>query len=119
MHATRQYALRSGGEQVRKLICFLMAGIAATLAAVSVSAQQGTRSSNIIIIGCLTRGAQNAFVLKDFRSGVSYRIDADAESIGWHVGHQLEIHGPIVPGTADAPRVKPSQVIYISNKCAS
>jgi len=99
-----------------------MAGIAATVAAVSVSAQgqgQGSRSSDIIIIGCVSRGPQNAFMLKDFRSGVSYRIEADADSFAWHVGHQLEIHGPITAGTSDAPRVRPTQVVYIANKCSS
>jgi hypothetical protein len=111
-------ALGSGGRQVRKVICFLMAGVAAIVAAVSVSAQ-GAKPADIIIIGCVSRGAQNAFMLKDFRSGVSYRIDADADSFAWHVGHQLEIHGPIAAGTADAPRVKPTQVVYISNKCSS
>jgi len=97
-------------------MCFLLAGITAAAVGVSVSAQA---PKDIIIIGCVTRGAQNAFMLKDFRSGVSYRIDADAETFAWHVGHQLEIHGPITAGTADAPRVKPSQVVYISNKCSS
>jgi hypothetical protein len=99
-------------------MCFLLAGITAAAAGVSVSAQ-GSKPVDIIIIGCVTRGAQNAFMLKDFRSGVSYRIDADAETFAWHVGHQLEIHGPITAGTADAPRVKPSQVVYLSNKCSS
>jgi hypothetical protein len=78
----------------------------------------GQPSSEIVVIGCLQRGAQNAFSLKDYRSGVTYRIEADAESIGWHVGHELELRGPIERG-ADGLRLKPSQVIFISTKCSS
>jgi len=100
---------------MRKGLCLFTIGMAASIA--GLSAQSTTNNpANVAIIGCL-QGAQKTFTLKDYRSGVSYQIDADAETIGWHVGHQLEIQGTLeVRG--ETRRVKPTQVIYIATKCS-
>jgi hypothetical protein len=102
---------------MRKQLGVLLIGMAASIA--SLSAQgSGGKADQIVIIGCLQSGPQNAFTLKDVRSGRSYRIDADAESIGWHVGHELEIHGTLqVRG--DEARVKADQVVFIATHCSS
>ena len=102
---------------MRKGLCVLLVGMAASIADLSAQGS-GSKPANIVIIGCLQGGAQSGFTLKDNRSGVSYRIDADVESTGWHVGHELEIHGSIEVRT-DGPRVKPEQVIFVATKCSS
>jgi hypothetical protein len=105
-------------QEVRTVLGFLIVGIVAS--AVAISAQGTPKPGEIIVIGCLQRAGQNALTLKDFRSGVSYRIEGDANSLDWHVGHQLEIHGTLASGaTADAPRIRAGQVMYIAPKCAS
>jgi hypothetical protein len=104
---------------MRKQLCVLLIGMAASVAGLTA---QGSASkpadNNIVIIGCLQGGAQNAFTLKDVRSGRSYRIDADAESIGWHVGHELEIHGALEV-RSEGPRVKADQIVFIATRCAT
>jgi len=93
--------------------------VAMAIAIAGLSAQgQGSKPATIIIIGCLQRSEQNTFTIKELRSGRNYQIMADAESIGWHVGHELEIHGALEV-TGDALRVKPDQVIYIADRCVA
>jgi hypothetical protein len=101
---------------MRKRLCLLLLGMAVSAAGLSAQGS-ANKSNSIVILGCL-QGAQNAFTLKDDRSGVAYRIDADAESIAWHVGHQLEIHGTL-DVSGGAPKVKPDQIIYVATKCAA
>jgi hypothetical protein len=98
-----------------KRVCVLLVAMMAPMVGLSA---QGSASQKIAIIGCLQGNAQKVFTLKDFRSGRTYRIDADAESIGWHVGHELEIHGAVTSGS-DGLRLKADQVIFIANKCSS
>jgi hypothetical protein len=92
----------------------LVAGVVA-VAGLSAQGSAG-KPTSIIIIGCLQSSGQNAFTLKERRSGRTYQIVADRDTIGWHVGHELEIHGS-VEVTADALRVKPDQVIFVATKC--
>src|ERR1700704_5814386 len=92
------------GGQMRKQLCFLLIGMAVSVAGLMAQGSGSKPANNVVIIGCLQGGA-NAFTLKDYRSGLSYRIDADAESIAWHVGHELEIHGSLEV-RSDGPRVK-------------
>lgn len=100
---------------MRKQLGVLLVGLAASVA--GLTAQGSTNKPNsIIVIGCL-QGTQKAFTLKDSRSGRSYQIDGDAESLGWHVGHELEIHGSLEV-RSDGPRVKADQVVFIATKCA-
>lgn len=103
---------------------FLTAGIGVIVAVVAASAQ-GTSSSGsraeFVVIGCLER-AQNDFMLRDNRSGTRYRLDATADALGWHVGHELEIHGTFQSGqsgaTREAQTLKVGSVVYISQKCS-
>jgi hypothetical protein len=100
------------GGQMRKQLGVLLVAVATSVA--GLSAQGSTNKPNsIIIIGCL-QGGGKAFTLKDNRSGRSYQIDGDAESLAWHVGHELEIHGSLGEGA----RVKAEQVVYVATKCA-
>jgi hypothetical protein len=104
---------------MRQQLCGLLVGIAVAAASVASLTAQGSTAkpaNNIVVIGCL-EGAKNVFTLKDYRSGRSYRIDADLESIGWHVGHELEIHGSLEVRT-DGPRIKADQIIYVATRCS-
>ena len=74
--------------------------------------------ASFVVIGCLEQ-SQGAFVIKDFRNGTAYRLVASVETLDWHVGHQLEVHGTLEPGSSDnGATLKVDKVIYISTRCA-
>jgi hypothetical protein len=88
-------------------------------------------NGNVIVIGCVSRrgeGAAVAFIITDPRPKppVQYRLEGDADLLSMHVGHTLEIGGPITsatggPGGADAaaPTLKVQSLTYISTSCSS
>src|SRR5438874_12083827 len=61
------------------------------------AAQAAQPSNETIVIGCAARADQNALTLKDFRSDITYRVEASGgdTDIAWHAGHQLEVHGTL------------------------
>jgi hypothetical protein len=87
-------------------------------------------SGNVIVIGCVSRrgqGASAAFIITDPRPKppAQYRLEGDAELLSMHVGHTVEIGGPITsatggPGGADAaaPTLKVLSLTYISTSCS-
>jgi hypothetical protein len=86
-------------------------------------------NGNVIVIGCVSRqgdGASAAFIITDPRPKppAQYRLDGDADLLRMHVGHTLEIGGPIAsgsgPGGAGAapPTLKVLSLTYISTTCA-
>ncbi len=79
------------------------------------SQAQSKESSKTIVIGCLERGAQGGYALKDFRNGVPYRLEGSAEMLDWHVGHYLEVYGVLQGGSADTLKVE--SVLYLSTTC--
>jgi hypothetical protein len=88
-------------------------------------------AGNVIVIGCVSRrgdGAAAAFIITDPRPKppAQYRLEGDADLLSMHVGHIVEIGGPITsvtggPGGADAaaPTLKVQSLIYISTSCSS
>ena len=82
---------------------------------------------NFIVIGCVGREAQGtppAFTISDSRPKppALYRLDGDADLLRMHVGHTVEIGGPITPasgarGGAGAPTLKVLSLTYISTTC--
>ena len=87
--------------------------------------------ANAIIIGCVSRrgeGAAAAFIITDPRPKppAQYRLEGEAELLSMHVGHTVEIGGPITAATggagganAAAPTLKVQSLTYISTSCAS
>ena len=87
-------------------------------------------NGNVIVIGCVSRqgeGASAAFIITDPRPKppAQYRLDGDADLLRMHVGHTLEISGPItsasggVGGTnAAASTLKVLSLTYISTSCS-
>src|SRR5262249_61084493 len=59
-------------------------------------------NGNFIVIGCVSREGQGTpptFVITDSRSKppARYRLEGDADLLRLHVGHTVEIGGPITP----------------------
>jgi hypothetical protein len=85
-------------------------------------------NGNVIVIGCVSRqgeGASAAFIITDPRPkpAAQYRLDGDADLLRMHVGHTLEIGGPLTPASggagAAAPTLKVQSLTYISTNCSS
>ena len=85
-------------------------------------------NGNVIVIGCVSRqgqGASAAFIITDPRPKppAQYRLDGDADLLAMHVGHTLEIGGPLAAasgGAGDAaPTLKMQSLTYISTTCSS
>jgi len=81
-----------------------------------------------IIIGCVSRDSQTtppAFVISDSRAKppAIYRLDGDADLLRMHVGHTVEIGGPITPasstrsGENTVPTLKVEALTYLSTTC--
>ena len=84
-------------------------------------------NGNVIVIGCVSRqgqGASAAFIITDPRPKppAPFRLDGDADLLRMHVGHTVEIGGPVTPasgGAAAAPTLKVQSLTYISTTCSS
>jgi hypothetical protein len=85
-------------------------------------------NGNVIVIGCVSRqgeGATAAFIITDPRPKppAQYRLDGDADLLRMHVGHTLEIGGPLAPASGGAaaatPTLKVQSLTYISTTCAA
>jgi hypothetical protein len=82
-------------------------------------------NGNVIVIGCVSRqgeGASATFIITDPRPKppAPYRLDGDADLLRMHVGHTLEVGGPITPASgATAPTLKVQSLTYISTTCSS
>jgi hypothetical protein len=86
-------------------------------------------AGNFIAIGCVSREGQSTqptFVITDARpkAPVQYRLDGDPDLLRMHVGHTVEIGGPITPasgmkggGSTPAPTLKVQSLTYISTTC--
>jgi hypothetical protein len=85
--------------------------------------------ASFIVIGCVSREGQNTpptFVMTDSRANppARYRLEGDADLLRIHVGHTLEIGGPITPASgtrgganASVPTLKVQSLTYISTTC--
>jgi hypothetical protein len=83
-----------------------------------------------VVIGCISRETQDLtaanpgaatgtrLIITDTRGGrvSAYRLDGDPSQLDIHVGHTLEIAGPIWPWS-ERPRLKVESLISISKTC--
>jgi hypothetical protein len=88
-------------------------------------------NGNFIVIGCVSREGQGTpptFVITDSRSKppARYRLEGDADLLRLHVGHTVEIGGPITPASAArgganaaTPSFRIESLIYISTTCGN
>ena len=84
----------------------------------------------LIVIGCVSRqgeGASSAFIITDPRPKppAQYRLDGDADLLRLHMGHTVEVGGPVVPApngpggaTAAVPTLQVQSLTYISTTCS-
>jgi hypothetical protein len=79
-----------------------------------------------IVIGCISRegaGQTPRFVITDTRAQkpLSYRLEGNSDLLRFHVGHTVEISGPVAAakggGTASAGTLKVEALTYLSTTC--
>ena len=116
---------------VGAILCSTMVGVAGAQTGIPKGTQlnPGRVSSgngNLIVIGCVSRqgqGASATIIITDARPKppAQYRLDGDADLLRMHVGHTVEIGGPITPATGGnaAPTLKVQSLTYISTTCPS
>jgi hypothetical protein len=104
---------------MRIYVCLVVTAL--IVAASAAQAQSPTPGpTTMVVIGCLERGGPGGFLIKDFRNGLPYRLEAKAETLDWHVGHHLEVHGVIQSGSSsDSPTLKVESVLYLSPTCSA
>ncbi len=85
--------------------------------------------ANFVVIGCVSREEPNSppiFVISDSRSKppARYRLEGDPDLLRFHVGHTVEIAGPITRPSAGragggpaAPTLRVDSLTYISTSC--
>ena len=102
---------------------------------------QAPAARNHVVIGCVSRQgpgtpsaggaapARATFTITDTRGNppATFRLDGDAEQLRLHVGHTLEIAGPIAAGSSARggvnaspalPTLKVQSLTYISTTCS-
>jgi hypothetical protein len=122
------------------IVCAATIGLSATQTAPQ-NPGQASATRKYVVIGCLSREgpstpsagsaapARPTFIITDTRgdSPATYRLDGDAEQVGLHVGHTVEIAGPIATGpgargggnaSPAVPTLTVQSLTYISTTCA-
>jgi hypothetical protein len=121
---------RSMAAFVGVVTCVLTAGLSALLTA-GLSAQNARSgaaaadSSDYVVIGCVRSPSRGVYTITDTRPTppVTYRLDGTVDQLDWHVGHTIEVEGPISPassqaGGASMPTLKVKALRYISTSCS-
>jgi hypothetical protein len=81
-------------------------------------------SGNYIVIGCVGRDGpgDSQFTITDGRGTppARYRLQGDGDLLRFHVGHMVEIGGPIRPAVAGATMatLDVKALTYVSRTCA-
>jgi hypothetical protein len=125
-------------RRVRAAIGAIVWSMMTALAAAQPDIPKGTQlnpgrvtagAGNFITIGCVSREGQSTppvFAITDSRSKppAQYRLEGDPDLLRLHVGHTVEIGGPITPASgtrgganASAPTLKVQSLTYISTTC--
>jgi hypothetical protein len=106
-----------------------MLGVAAAQQGLPKATQQnpGTvtgGNGNYIVIGCIARedqGSTLSYTITDSRATppAQYRLEGDQDLLRVHVGHTLEIGGPLTTtsDTSNRRTLKATAVTYISPTC--
>jgi hypothetical protein len=86
-------------------------------------------TTRFVTLGCVSRTSEKPerFVITDTRGDkpVVYRLDGDPEQLRVHIGHTLEVKGPLSAapsssgaGAAVSAVLKVESLVYISRTCA-
>jgi len=94
---------------------------------------RGTSTANprrFVLVGCVSRDgapADQRFLITDLRGGkpIVYKLDGDKNELAFHVGHTIEVSGPLTPPAAGATgpnatasTMKVASITYVSATCA-
>jgi hypothetical protein len=84
-------------------------------------------SKRAVVIGCISRdgnGQASRYLIADTRMKppVQYRLDADPDLLRFHVGHMVEIAGPLAAArsaarSGNAGTIKVEALTYLSMAC--
>jgi len=95
------------------------------------------RGSNFLSIGCVRKSGDGEFRITDWRGAqqasvanappiaatppLVLRLQGDQDMLNFHVGHEVEITGPIIEAaTASLPaKIKVESILYLSRACWS
>jgi hypothetical protein len=93
------------------------------------------RANKFLSIGCIRKSANGEFRITDWRGAqqpsvanappiaatvpLVLRLQGDEEMLNFHVGHEVQISGPILEaGTASLPaKIKVESILYLSRAC--
>ena len=93
------------------------------------------RGDNFVSIGCVEKSGNGEFLIRDWRGAAQpsvanapaiaaraplvLRLQGDQEMLSFHVGHEVQISGPILEvATASLPaKVKLESILYLSSVC--
>jgi hypothetical protein len=93
------------------------------------------RGDKFVSIGCVTKSPDGEFRITDWRGGeqppvagappfparapLVFRLQGDQEMLNFHVGHEVQITGPIVEkaDASRAPEMKVESILYLSRTC--
>ena len=103
----------------------------------SLHATSTNRGSNFLSIGCVRKSGDGEFRITDWRGAqqasvanappiaatppLVLRLQGDQDMLNFHVGHEVEITGPIIEAaTASLPaKIKAESILYLSRACWS
>jgi hypothetical protein len=114
----------------RLVMMSVVIAAAATSAQTPLSRSQATpATTRFVAIGCISResGGAQPFLITDMRGDKPsvYRLDGDPKELQLHVGHTVEITGPLSASSpATGPRssyrvLKVGSLTYIAKTCGS
>ncbi len=93
------------------------------------------RGNNFLSIGCVTKSASSEFRIRDWRGAeqpsvanappiaatvpLVFRLQGDQDMLNFHVGHEVEISGPILEAATASlpPKIKVESILYLSRAC--
>lgn len=101
------------------LVC--AAVLVASMAAARAQTPPQEEANRFVVIGCIEAAKQGPPTITDFRGGktATFRLDAEDERVKRHVGHTVEVHGPLARAADDQtpPRLTVQKLHPIAARC--
>ena len=126
----RRLSYAAGG-----MVCVTLAGVSAQAATPQNPQPAPADAKRYVVFGCVSRATPAAnnsaaaspkFLITDARGDkpVAYRLDGDESTLTFHVGHTVEVSGPLstAPSSTGGPNalvLKVNSLTYLSLTCKS
>jgi len=124
MKVTKAEQMRRAAKVAVIVALAALAGSAAMAQQAQTPPASAARAERYVAIGCVASqgsGAASSYTITDSRGDkpTVYRLDGDAAQLQPHVGHTVEVAGPIVqPGAGTRPPVlKVSSLVWLMSSC--